>query len=67
MEITNLLRLSEVIHRTGLGRSTLYALAKNGECPKPIKIGPRRAAWILEEIQEWVSDRIKESRGNRVA
>ena len=63
MENSNLLRLQQVMDRTGLGRSSIYAMASKGGFPKPIKIGLRSSAWLENEIKDWVRDRILESRG----
>ena len=63
MENSNLLRLQQVMDRTGLGRSSIYAMTSKGEFPKPIKIGLRSSAWLENEIRDWVRDRILESRG----
>ena len=63
MENSNLLRLQQVMDRTGLGRSPIYAMASKGEFPKPIKIGLRSSAWLENEIRDWVRDKILESRG----
>ena len=63
MENSNLLRLQQVMDRTGLGRSSIYAMARKGEFPKPIKIGLRSSAWLENEIRDWVRDKILESRG----
>ena len=40
-----------------------YALAAKDEFPKPIKLGKRSSGWIEEEIDEWIEERIRESRG----
>lgn len=50
-----LLRLPEVLDRTGLSRSTLYA---DSTFPKPVKIGERAVAWVEDEIKDWVDARI---------
>ncbi|MDW3094723.1 MAG: AlpA family transcriptional regulator [Gammaproteobacteria bacterium] len=50
---TQLLRLPEVIKRTGLSRSTIYKSINENSFPKPIKIGVRSVAWIDSEIGEW--------------
>jgi predicted DNA-binding transcriptional regulator AlpA len=63
MENSNLLRLQQVINRTGLGRSSIYAMASKGEFPKPIKIGLRSSAWLENEVRDWIRERILESRG----
>ena len=56
------LRLPQVLEATGLKRALIYYMVKDGEFPKPIKIGKRAVAWIESEVQEWIRDRIKESR-----
>jgi prophage regulatory protein len=58
-----LLRLPEVRQRTGLSRSSIYALAARGEFPRPISLGRRSVAWVDAEISQWVSDRIRAARG----
>lgn len=34
-------------------RSTLWAKVKNGEFPKPIRLGPGSVAWRREDCAEW--------------
>ncbi|MGH8627513.1 MAG: helix-turn-helix transcriptional regulator [Gammaproteobacteria bacterium] len=58
-----LLRLPAVLTRVGWGRSTLYMKVKNGEFPPPIALGPRARAWISTEVDEWIAQRILETRG----
>ena len=53
------LRRPEVQARTALGRSTLYALIKKGDFPKPVKLtGARAVAWSSHEVSEWIDSRI---------
>lgn len=59
----NILRLPAVKARTGLSRSTIYYHISQGEFPKPIKLGERAAGWLETEINQWIDDRIKQSRG----
>jgi prophage regulatory protein len=46
-----LLKLPEVLNRTGLTRSALYQRICKGEFPKPVKIGTRAVVWIEDEVQ----------------
>jgi prophage regulatory protein len=48
------LRRPEVEHRTGLGRSTLYAKMADGSFPKPVKLGKRAVGWPEDRIQAWM-------------
>ena len=56
------LRLSEVIRRTGLSRSTIYLRANKGTFPAPLKIGVRAIAWLEAEIDAWLSATVKAAR-----
>ncbi|MCG9698020.1 AlpA family transcriptional regulator [Shewanella sp. Isolate11] len=55
-----LLRLNQVMERTGLGRSSIYNYMSTGEFPKPVKIGPRVSAWVESEVEDWIMERIEE-------
>ena len=61
------LRLPEVKHRTGLGRSQLYALAARGEFPAPLKLSERCSAWRESEVREWIQQRIAAGRQSKPA
>ncbi|MGH8479124.1 MAG: helix-turn-helix transcriptional regulator [Gammaproteobacteria bacterium] len=54
----HLLRLPAVAARVGFGRSTLYAMIKRGEFPKPIALGSRAVAWVSSEVDAWIARRI---------
>jgi prophage regulatory protein len=54
-----LIRIKEVIERTGLSRSTIYARAQAGEFPKPVPLGNSLSAWVESEVQEWIANRIR--------
>ena len=57
------LRLPEVMARTGLSRSTIYVRLEQGLFPRPVSLGGRAVGWIDSEIDEWMSNRVAESRG----
>lgn len=59
----NLIRLPEVQQRTGYSKSGIYKLLSQSRFPKPVKIGIRAIAFIESEIDEWINQRIAESRG----
>ncbi|MDF2939683.1 MAG: hypothetical protein K0R66_325 [Gammaproteobacteria bacterium] len=46
-------RLPSVKKLTGLSRTTIYELIREGKFPKPIPIGKRSVAWSEIEIMEW--------------
>lgn len=59
-----LLRWPEVRDRVGFCRSQAYKLIDKGKFPKPIALveGGRSIAWIEIEIQEWIDQRIADTR-----
>lgn len=46
---------------TGLTDKWFYKLIKDGDFPKPIKLG-RSSRWMQSEIEAWVQQRIHQSR-----
>ena len=64
------IRLSEVMSRTGYGRTSIYRKMEDGSFPKSLKLGgppkdpnefdSRAVAWIEDEVDQWVEDRIDE-------
>ncbi len=59
-----LLRISEVMAITGLGRDAIYRLSKKAAFPLPRKIGSRASAWRSDEISRWVESRPVSRAGN---
>lgn len=57
-----LIRLPEVIRRTGFGKTWIYTLIRAGKFPKQIKIGERAIAFIESEVDEWIYKAIADSR-----
>lgn len=53
-----LIKLKEVINSTGLGRSSIYNYISDGRFPKPVSLGGRAVAWVEEEIEEWIQEKI---------
>lgn len=59
----SLIRIREVQRRTGYSKAWIYRLLKEERFPASIKIGSRAIAFIESEIDEWINQRIAESRG----
>ena len=65
----SLIRLSEVMSRTGYARTSIYRKMKDGSFPKSLKLGgpPKdpsifdssAVGWIEDEVDQWVEDRIE--------
>lgn len=54
-----LIRLSDVTQATGLGRSTIYKYIADSSFPKPVPLGGGRVAWVEQEIQDWIVERVE--------
>ena len=52
------LKLKDVIVKTGLGKTSLYALLKKSQFPKPLSLGLRAVGWLESEIEAWIQDKI---------
>ena len=59
------LRLTDVKHQVGLGRSAIYDKVKRGEFPAPVNLGARAVAWLSDEIAAWMDARIEASRASK--
>ncbi|WP_311751109.1 helix-turn-helix transcriptional regulator [Proteus terrae] len=57
-----ILRMDQVLNRTGYSKSWTYKLIGKGEFPKQVKIGSRAVGFIESEIDEWIEQRINNSR-----
>ena len=57
--VTRLIRLPEVQHRVGLGRSTIYRWMAEGKFPKPVQLGGYSVAWAEDEVEAWITTRLK--------
>jgi prophage regulatory protein len=62
-ESLEILRRPQVEARTGLSRSTIYQRIKDGTFPRPISLGQKAVGWLENEIDAWIAERIKASRG----
>lgn len=52
-----ILRLPEVLARTGLGKSTLYAMVAANEFPPPVQLAARRTGWRSDAVARWIESR----------
>ena len=64
------IQLSEVMSRTGYGRTSIYRKMEDGTFPKSLKLGgppkdpnefdSRAIAWIEGEVDQWMESRIED-------
>jgi prophage regulatory protein len=59
-QTTTILRLPELRKRIGLGRSSIYALVKRGQFPRPIHLSARAVGWSQAEVEQWIAERAAE-------
>ncbi len=54
---TRMRRLSQVIERTGLGKTSIYALQiqKSGNFPHSVGLTANSVRWIEAEIEAWLT------------
>ena len=57
-----LIRLREVIHRVGLGKTAIYARIRVGEFPKPVDLGGV-VAWVESDVDTWIEAKIAARNG----
>jgi prophage regulatory protein len=58
----SILRLPAVRMRVGLSRSAIYLAVSRHEFPRPVQLGARAVGWLESEIEEWIRERVKQSR-----
>ncbi|WP_337063624.1 helix-turn-helix transcriptional regulator [Raoultella ornithinolytica] len=59
---TTLIRLPEVIKRTGVSRATIYRLINKKSFPSQIKISEKTIAFVESEVNDWIEKLIHSSR-----
>jgi prophage regulatory protein len=53
-----LLRFPAVRERTGLSRSTIWRLEREGDFPRHRRISPNAVAWVEDEVLSWIQSRV---------
>ena len=51
-----ILRLPEVMARSGLRRSVIYDLMQAGDFPKNLQLSPRAMGWRESEVDAWIAN-----------
>jgi len=54
--MTKIIRLPQVIERTGLSRSSIYDYINKGTFPKQVNISQRSVGWYESEIDDWLKN-----------
>ena len=59
MSQKTIIRRPEVSQRTGLPKSSIYALMNKGMFPEPVKLGLRAVGWYEDAVDQWIDSREK--------
>ena len=62
----SLIKIEDVLKRTGLGRTLLYELIGQDAFPEPVKIG-RKSCWVEYEVIAWIDEQIFRRNSGRQA
>jgi prophage regulatory protein len=62
-----ILRIPELLDKTGLKKSHQQQLEQRGEFPKRIKLSERASGWLESEVDEWIAKRVAASRSSVAA
>jgi prophage regulatory protein len=54
-----LIRIREVVSMTGISKSQVYRLANMGAFPKPTRLTAQSVAWVKQEVQAWIDDKVQ--------
>jgi len=57
MQSIKILRLKDVIAKTGLSRSTIYVLLSAGKFPKKIQLSPRCIGFLEADVDTWLYEK----------
>lgn len=60
---SRMLRISSLVEKTGIPKSTIYAKMKNGLFPQPYKLGTS-SFWKEQEIDEWLMTNMTQRRNH---
>lgn len=52
------IKLSEVMCKTSLSRSSIYRLMAEGAFPRSIPLSERSVAWLESEVEDWLLERL---------
>jgi len=60
--MSRILRLPEVIKRSGLSKSSIYTFMETSQFPKSVSLGMRSVGWLETEINDWINQRVINSK-----
>ena len=54
---TKILRVREVCARVGWSRTTIWRKTRDGEFPRPVRLGANSIGWLATDVQKWIRSR----------
>lgn len=55
--LVQMLRMKQLTQYTGLSKSHIHHLVREGQFPKPVKLSTRCTAWNRPEVDEWLQSK----------
>ena len=49
-----ILRIPDVVERTGLSQTTIWRRERDGEFPRRRRLGENSVGWLESEVDEWL-------------
>jgi len=62
-----IIKMTEVVNKTALCKTTIYNLIAKGEFPKQIPLGERSVGWLESSVDEWIDGRVAMSNAGVIA
>lgn len=59
-----LMNLKEVTERCTISRTQVWRLVRKGDFPQPVKLSDKRIAFVPEEVEAWIEERINSRAGD---
>ena len=55
--VDHILRPREVCEVIGVSRTTLWRKSRDGEFPRPVRLGANSIGWLATDVQKWIRSR----------
>jgi len=57
-----ILKAKQVAEKTSISVPHIRRLARDGRFPKPVKISEHRSGWLEADIDDWISECVRQHR-----
>ncbi|RME58444.1 AlpA family phage regulatory protein [Candidatus Parcubacteria bacterium] len=47
-------KIDELVEMTGMSKWLIYKMVREGDFPRPRKVGGRRVVWLVSEVEKWL-------------